>query len=305
MIRYQLGVIAAVLCLHQLDAATKEVPPVEGWIPPEIHCPAGQAPMLDGRVAAEEWSDALIVRRVNDPWPHDTQVQKLNVTYPAADLGCAIHIKHDAKHLYVLAEVTDDLIYKLDSEEWIPGKFADRGRPAWKSPPGQEDWGYWGDCFEIGLCANIAGPYKFLPITGASDPAKPGECWKIQGNISYGRIMAGDAMQPWVASGALRCAMQRREDPKGYVQEWAIALDPCLTVGDGTCVRPGAEQPIGMQLILVDVDTPESASGHLHPLINHQGVWPYNGRGPKKSRVNWAKLFLEAPLSPHATERKP
>ena len=172
--------------------------PPPGWTPPEIRCPFGKAPALDGVVARGEWDDALVVRRAADPWPHDTMVQKLDVTYDAADLGCAVRMKHDGSRLYILCEITDDLLYNLDTEEWVPDKFKDWPKPYWKSPAGQEDWGYWGDCFEVGLCANMKGDYKSFPVTGPADPKKPAECWKVQGNISYGRVMGGPALQDWV-----------------------------------------------------------------------------------------------------------
>lgn len=270
-----------------------DIPPMEGWVPPEIHCPFGTAPVLDGEITAGEWDDALFIRKANDPWPHDTQEQKLKVTYAAADLGVVIRMKHDGTRLYILTEVTDDILYNLDTPEWVPANITNRGKPIWKSPPGQEDWGYWGDCFEVGLCANFNGPYKILPITGPSDPAKPGECWKVQGNISYGRIMGGDKLQEWVDSKAMQCAMKRRAKGQGYIEEWAIAFAPCLATGEGKYHQPGSKDPIGMQLNIVDIDAPEATKDHPNRLLHHQGIWPYNGRGPKKARVNWARLFLD------------
>jgi hypothetical protein len=274
-------------------AAAAQAQPPAGWTPPEIRCPLGKAPVLDGVVAKGEWDDALVVRQPADSWPHDTMVQKLDVKYDPADLACAIRMKHDGARLYILCEITDDVIYKLDTEEWVPDKHKDRPKPCWKSPAGQEDWGYWGDCFEVGICASMNGPYKSFPVTGPVDAQKPGECWKVQGNISYGRVMAGEVLKDLVEKGHMQCAMKRLEKGKGYVLEWAIAFNPCMAVGDGKFYEPGKSEPLGMQMIIVDVDTPEASQGHLHPLINHQGVWPYCGKGPKKAKVNWARVSLE------------
>ena len=74
-----------------------------------------------------------------------------------------------------------------------------------------------------------------------------------------------------------------------------------MGTGGGTYYEPGKSNPMGMQLIILDVDTPEAGQGHIHPLISHQGVWPYCGQGPKKSRVNWARLYLDAPSASSTT----
>ena len=286
------GLVALLLLGSRLPAAERPAIAPEGWAPPEVRCPFGKAPVLDGVAAKGEWDDALVVRRAADPWPHDTMVQKLNVTYDPKDLACAIRMKHDGARLYVLCEITDDLLYNLDTEEWAPDQYKSRTKPYWKSPPGKEDWGYWGDCFEIGICANTSGDYKGFPVTGPVDPKKPGECWKVQGNISYGRVMPGEVLTDWVEKGTMRCAMKRQEKAKGYVLEWSIAFNPCLAVGDGRYYEPDNSSPMGLQFLLIDVDTPEAAKGKLNPLISHQGVWPYCGKGPKKARVNWARLHL-------------
>ena len=113
------------------------VPPPAGWKPPEIRCPLGKAPVLDGVVAQGEWEDALVVRQAADPWPHDTMVQKLDVKYDPADLACTVRMKHDGTRLYILCEIADDLVYKLDTEEWVPDKFKDRPKPTGRAPPGR------------------------------------------------------------------------------------------------------------------------------------------------------------------------
>ena len=214
------GLVMLLILGVQTSAAPRPEVVPEGWVPPEIHCPAGKAPTLDGVVAEGEWDDALTKRKANDPLPHDTMVQKLNVTYDPADLSCTVRMKHDGERLYILCEIVDNLLYNLDTEEWAPMTYTNRAKPYWKSPEGQEDWGYWGDCFEVGLCAKTNGGYRYFPVTGPAETNKPAECWaecwKVQGNISYGRVMAGSLLQKWVDSGAMKCAMKRGEKGKGY-----------------------------------------------------------------------------------------
>ena len=140
-------VILLLLGSPLVAAGRPEIVP-EGWTPPEVRCPFGKPPTLDGVAAQGEWDDALVVRKAADPWPHDTMAQQLNVTYDPADLACAVRMKHDGRRLYVLGEVTDDLLYNLDTEEWAPqpepprkGREPSppRQKPYRKGPPGQVD----------------------------------------------------------------------------------------------------------------------------------------------------------------------
>lgn len=261
-----------------------------------VRCPAGSAPTLDGRVDRGEWDDALVLRRAGEPWAYDAMADRREVRYVGDDLGVTLKMKHDGQRLYLLAEVTDNLIYGIDTPRWPPTAARDRAAPYWDTPGAGQDWGWWGDCVEVGICANLSGDYHTLPYTGPVDPARPGECWKVQGNVSYDRLMAGVG-STWVEAGHLRCAIRRT--PTGYVQEWSIAFDPCLATGGGSHYTPGQSPPMGLQLLVLDLDRQADGQGHWSN-IHHQAVWSYTGRAGKKQRPNWARLIL---LSPHPPTR--
>ncbi len=259
--------------------------------PPEIRCPLGQPPKLDGVIGKGEWDDALTVRSGAEAWTYDAMAGKSNISYKPKDLACTLKLKHDGKRLYLLGQITDDLLYKLDTPEWAPAA-GNRAKPYWQSPAGQADWGWWGDCFELAICANLEGGFAHFPFTGPGDPQRPGECWKIQGNISYNRVMAGKVMQPWVAAKYIQCAMKPVTKPRGYILEWSIALNPCLATGGGKFYTPGKSAPMGLQLMLIDLDEHQSGQGHWSN-IHHQAVWSYSGAGGKKERRNWGRLVLD------------
>lgn len=253
-----------------------------------VRCPVGAAPTVDGRVERGEWDDALVLQRADEPWAYDAMADRRDVRYGRDDLSAQIRMKHAGQRLYLLAVVRDDRVYGVDTPMWPPTAASDRPEPYWDTPGDSQDWGWWGDSVEVGICANMAGDYDTLPYTGPVDAAKPGECWKIQGNVSYDRLMAG-ALEPWAEAGHLRCAIRRTES--GYVQEWSVALTPCLATGDGKHYRPGQSAPMGLQLMVLDLDRREDGAGHWSN-IHHQAVWSYTGRAGKKQRPNWAKLVL-------------
>ena len=110
-------------------------------------------------------------------------------------------------------------------------RLLNRKKPYWRTRGRGEDWGWWGDSVEIAICADMADDHKRFPFTGPIDADRPGAGWKIQCNASYNRLMTGPALADWAEAGHVRCQIRRR--PNGYVQEWSIALNPCLATGGG------------------------------------------------------------------------
>lgn len=287
-IRFLLPPALSAVVLSGMTAA--ETPPI-----PEIRCPLADAPLCDGRVGADEWSDALLVRDFEDPWAYDAMADQVRPEYPPDDLACRIRVKHDGERFYMLCEVRDDVLYNVDTDQWAPTDGGDRTPPYWHSPGDAEDWGWWGDCVELAVCANMSGDYEQFPYTGPVDPARAGECWKVQGNASYGKLMVGDVLEAWAESGAMQCAVRRTDD--GYVTEWSVAFDPCFATGEGAFYRPGESAPMGLQLIVLDVDRRQDGEGHWSN-IHHQAVWSYRDAGGKKQRGNWGRLILLPPPAP-------
>jgi hypothetical protein len=210
--------------------------------------------------------------------------------YDGDDLAVAIRMKHDGGRLYMLAEVRDDLIYGVDTPAWAPTAAPGRARPYWDSRGAGEDWGWWGDSVELGICANMDGGYERFPFTGPADADRPGECWKVQGNASYGRLMTGPVLAGWAEAGHMRCVIRRTA--AGYRQEWSIAFDPCLATGPRAFYEPGRSGAMGFGLLVLDLDRRADGAGHWSN-IHHQAVYWKPTDAGKKARANWARLVLE------------
>lgn len=287
-----LALYAICLCAGAIDHAYARDNGEQEAGRPTIEVPSGEPPAIDGEVASEEWDDALVVREADDPWDYDAMAEEADPQYGAEDLACEVRMKHDGDKLYVLVIVVDDVIYNVDTEEWSPTDAPGRSSPYWDSDSGRQDWGWWGDSFELAICANMDGECDHFPFTGPCDPEKPGEAWKIQGNASYSRLMVGEELEEWKDNERVEWDMELTEDPRGYVQEWSIALNPCLDTGQGDYYQPGSEREMGLQIMILDNDRRKDGEGNWSS-IHHQAVWSYAGSGSKKDRENWGRLILE------------
>ena len=91
-----------------------------GETAPEVRCPAGEAPELDGRISEGEWQDAVVVHRMGEPWAYDAIEGRAEPEYDPTEFAAEIRMKHDGQRLYILAKVRDDTIYAIDTPEWAP-----------------------------------------------------------------------------------------------------------------------------------------------------------------------------------------
>ncbi|MFW5893872.1 MAG: hypothetical protein ACOCUY_01930 [Verrucomicrobiota bacterium] len=263
---------------------------------PTARVPHGSAPTIDGGVEDDEWTDGLTLRTFGDTWATDMMSGNRDAVYDPTDLDVEIRMKHDGETLYILAIVRDNLIYAVDTDQWQPPAGKHREPPYWKTEPGSGDifggahWGWWGDCVEVAIVANMDADIPKLPTCGAADPDAPGQAWKIQGNISYARIMTDQSMAGWVENDHIRWQGKLTKDPRGYIQEWAIDFDPVLDTG-GQPYSPEDSDPMGFQLLVMDLDKKEAGEGWSN--IRHQAVWSYAAdEGDKRLRENWGRLVL-------------
>ena len=74
----------------------------------------GKTPVLDGKISPGEWSDATEFFGVRD-W-----IPQFSPTDDPADLSLHGYVKHDGKRLYFAFDVTDDVLYGIDTPRWLP-----------------------------------------------------------------------------------------------------------------------------------------------------------------------------------------
>jgi len=102
-----------------------------------LHSYPGSTPKLDGVLSPGEWQDATPFTGTLDWTPTFTR------TIDPKDLSLKGWVKHDRMRLYFAFEVTDDILYGIDTPRWLP----DENRRAHNLTP--EGYPWFGDEIEI------------------------------------------------------------------------------------------------------------------------------------------------------------
>lgn len=258
---------------------------------PALVSPFGRAPVIDGTLADGEWSDATPIAGVRD-W-----VAEFSPVTRDQDLALRGFVKHDETTLYFAFEVTDDLLYGIDTPRWLPVENAQAHE---LSPRG---FPWFGDEMEILLNA----PNTWRGDEGA---AGDGASWQMVcnltksrlGGVGRGGLLEGEprsdprafaTYRRWIETGAQRCAARPREGTggRGYVIEWAVRFDPCVEIAPGRFYRPAlGERTVGLNIAVGDLDRPEAGRGSFGGF--HHEQWWAGARGTRTRKSNFGTLRL-------------
>ena len=85
-----------------------------GEDPQTLEAFPGKTPVLDGVISPGEWDDATTFTGVEGWRPQFLPVES------AKDLSLRGYVKHDGKRLYFAFDVTDDVLYGIDTPRWLP-----------------------------------------------------------------------------------------------------------------------------------------------------------------------------------------
>jgi solute:Na+ symporter, SSS family len=258
---------------------------------PTLNSFPGRTPVIDGILSAGEWSDASGFAGVRD-WVHT-----FSPTTDPKDLSLKGFVKHDATHLYFAFDVTDDLLYGVDTERWLPKE----NPQAHELSPRGFPW--FGDEMEILL--NSRNRWKATESVNGD-----GGSWQMVcnvtksrlGGVGKGGLLEGEPRsQPeafaryrsWIESRAQHCAVQIKPDRKGYWLEWAIRFDPCLEIEPGKFYRPElGEVEVGINIALGDLDRPEDGWGNFGN-FHHEDWFSGTPKGRTELR-HFGKLRLRS-----------
>jgi SSS family solute:Na+ symporter len=233
---------------------------------PALDAWAGSTPKIDGVISPSEWEDATRFTGVLD-WSHT-----FTATTDPNDLAVTGYVKHDDSRLYFAFDVTDDVLYGIDTPRWLPPENAQAHELTRSGYP------WFGD--EMELLINATNKW-----TGHEGAAGNGSSWQMVCNLTKSRLggvgkggllegeprvkpEAWDTYQRWIKSGAQEAVARRKDSGKGYVIEWAVKFNPCLEVEPGKfySVKMG-DREMGLNIALGDLDLPESGDGnfgHFH-----------------------------------------
>ncbi len=255
----------------------------------ELKAYRGSTPVLDGSIDAAEWRDAVTFKGTQG-W-----TSQFSPTTAPQDLSLTGWVKYDDHRLYFAFEVSDDVLYGIDTPRWLPTK-----NPAAHelSPQG---WPWFGDEMEVLINASNAWQ-------GDENARGDGQSWQMVcnltksrlGGIGIGGLLEGEPRvnpqawsnyQHWITTGAMQAIAKPRQGGKGYSIEWAIAFDPCLEVSPGKHFHPGNQEVVmGLNIAVGDLDEPEKGNGNFGNF--HHEDW-FAGERDKRTQVRqWGRLRL-------------
>ena len=264
-----------------------------GESPRTLDAYLGKTPKLDGIISPGEYADATRFTGVRD-W-----VPQFSPTTDDRDLSLVGWVKHDGKRLYFAFDVTDDVLYGIDTPRWLP----ERNPKAHELTP--EGWPWFGD--EMELLINATNKW-----TGNESAAGDATSWQMVcnltksrlGGVGTGGLMEGEprskpaawhTYSKWIQSGAQQCAAKRRAG--GYVIEWSVAFNPCLEVEPGVFYSTAlGDRRMGLNIALGDLDEKEKGTGNFGN-FHHEDWWA----GAKDIRTQlhtWGTLHIHTGTKP-------
>src|SRR5438105_229581 len=129
---------------------------------------SGAPPVIDEHLSPGEWDDATQFSGVAD-W-----IAQFTRTTDPKDLSLRGYVKHDGRRLYFAFDVTDDVLYGIDTPRWLPDanlKAHDLTR---------EGFPWFGD--EMELLINAANHWS-----GQDQAAGDGSSWQMVCNLTKSR----------------------------------------------------------------------------------------------------------------------
>jgi SSS family solute:Na+ symporter len=255
----------------------------------------GRTPRVDGVLSRGEWEDATRFTGVLD-WSHT-----FTPTTDPNDLALVGYVKHDGRRLYFAFDITDDVLYGIDTRRWLPRENAQAHELTPKGYP------WFGD--EMELLINASN--KWHADEGASGD---GSSWQMvcnltksrKGGIGAGGLLEGEprskpaawaTYQRWILTGAQQAAAKTKPGGKGYVIEWAVSFDPCLEIEPGRFYSTAlGDRAMGLNIALGDLDEPEKGAGNFGNF--HHEDW-FAGHPKRRTQLReWGTLWIRTGKRP-------
>lgn len=275
-------VVLAVVCVLSGTLRAGE------W-PRELKAFHGSTPHIDGVIGRDEWSDATTFEGVQGWTP------QFSPTVDAKDLSMKGWVKYDDERLYFAFEVTDDVLYGIDTERWLPDKNPKAHELS------RDGWPWFGD--EMEVLMNASNQWQ-----GDENARGDGQSWQMVcnltksrlGGVGVGGLLEGEprvsapawqTYQAWITTGAMVAVAKPKAQRKGYVIEWSIAFRPCLEVAAGTFFAPSDKEVVmGLNIAVGDLDEKAKGEGNFGNF--HHEDW---FAGEKNMRTNvrqWGRLLM-------------
>ena len=278
-----MNILLCGLLLFQEGAPGLKRPILDAWL--------GRTPKLDGVLSPGEWDDATRFTGVLN-WSHT-----FTPTTDPKDLALTGYVKHDGKRLYFAFDVTDDVLYGIDTPRWLPKENLKAHELSRKGYP------WFGD--EMELLINATNQWA-----GHENAAGNGFSWQMVCNLTKSRLggvgkggllegeprsspEAWDTYQRWIKTGAQQAVAKPKPAGKGYIIEWAVSFDPCLEVEPGKFYSIAmGDREMGLNIAVGDLDTRERGAGNFGNF--HHEDW-FAGDPQKRTELReWGTLVIHA-----------
>jgi len=245
--------------------------------------------VLDGVLSPGEWDDASVFTGVEGWRPQFLPVER------ADDLSLRGYVKHDGKRLYFAFDVTDDVLYGIDTPRWLPANNPKAHELT------REGFPWFGD--EIEILINASGVWS-----GNESAAGDGASWQMvcnltksrQGGVGTGGLLEGEprripgvweTYRRWILSGAQQAVAKVKPGGKGYIIEWAVNFDPCLEVEPGKFYSTAmGDRAMGLNIALGDLDEKEKGAGNFGHF--HHEDWWAGAKDVRTQLRNWGTLWI-------------
>ena len=272
-----------------------------GESPNKLSAFPGRSPKIDGVLSPGEWKDATQFYGVID-WVHT-----FTPTTDPRDLALHGYVKHDGKRLYFAFDVTDDVLYGIDTPRWLPKENPKAHELTRQGYP------WFGD--EMELLINATNRWS-----GDENAAGDGTSWQMVcnltksrlGGIGKGGLLEGEPRSSekawntyarWIRERKQEAVARVKPGGKGYIIEWAVSFNPCVEVTPGTFWSPSmGNRAVGLNIALGDLDEPEKGAGNFGNF--HHEDWFAGHKTTRTQLREWGTLMLmsgrETPAKPPA-----
>ena len=249
----------------------------------------GKTPVLDGVLTPGEWDDAARFEGVSKWIPQFTP------TTDPKDLSLKGYVKHDGRRLYFAFDVTDDVLYGIDTPRWLPARNPKAHELT------REGWPWFGD--EMELLINASNRW-----TGNEGAAGDGSSWQMvcnltksrKGGVGQGGLLEGEprtslaawnTYRKWILDGSQEAVARVKPGGHGYIIEWAVNFNPCLEVEPGKFYSTSmGDKPMGLNIALGDLDEESRGAGNFGNF--HHEDWFAGAKDVRTQLKQWGTLWM-------------
>ena len=274
-----------------------------GYKANEVSVYRGSTPVFDGKITKDEYQDATYIPNINK-W-----VARFYPVLSEQDLSGSVWIKHDGTYLYFAFDVTDDVIYGIDTPRWLPEENPKAHELS------REGFPWFGDGVEVLINAENTGDYQdgqlnkgnayswqMVASTHKSRLGGVGVAGLLEGE-ERSLLSAWNNYQAWILNKYMEVKVHIKTDAdnggSGYTVEWRILPELTLEISPG--VFWSADMPVtnmGLNLAVMDLDLPENGEGNWGNIYHEN--WLSGERNKHTSLNQWGTMILYGDVRPES-----